>query len=181
LNLNILNLKDILKSTQKYGKQADLALSVWVKLARAYMTVGKLTAAHIRIFGLTEPQFGVLECLGHLGPLTLSELSKKRLVSGGNMTCVVDNLEKEGLVERVHSTTDRRTIVVRLTPSGEALFLKTFPDHADFVTGTLSVLSEREQESLALLLKKLGLALSDQQAQDNDKIPQPQPHSQIKG
>ncbi len=170
-----------MKTTVQYGKEADLALSVWVKLARAYLTVEKLSSTHIRVFGLTEPQFGVLECLGHLGPLTLGELSRKRLVSGGNMTCVVDNLEKEGLVERVHGTSDRRTTMVRLTGKGRALFTKTFPDHADFIAGSLSVLSEREQETLGALLRKLGLALREQPSADSEKQHTSLTNLQLKG
>jgi len=149
-----------LKTTQKYGKKADTALSMWVKLVRASATMGKLSRENIESFGLTEPQFGVLETLGHVGPLTLGELGRKRLVSGGNITCVVDNLEKEGLVERIHSTEDRRTIEVRLTKKGNELFERIFVQHAEHITKLASVLNETEQKQLADLCKKLGLGLS---------------------
>lgn len=135
---------------------------MWTKLARSSSTFGKLTVRHISSFGLTEPQFGVLEALGHLGPLRLGELSRKRLVSGGNMTCVVDNLEKEGLVERIHSTEDRRQILVQLTAKGKTLFDDIFVNHAEYVGQIASVLTEQEQETLAGLLKKLGLSLMEQ-------------------
>ncbi len=134
---------------------------MWVKLARATATFSKLTCSNIKSFGLTEPQFGVLECLGHVGPLTLGELSKKQLVSGGNITCVVDNLEKDGLVERTASKEDRRAIVARLTPKGKQLFDHIFAQHARFVANIAAVLSENEQETLAALLKKLGLELQE--------------------
>jgi MarR family transcriptional regulator, 2-MHQ and catechol-resistance regulon repressor len=162
LGLNNLNLKHKpVKTTKKYGKKADLALSMWVKLARASQTFGKLTQKHIHSFELTEPQFGVLECLVHVGPLTLGELSRKHLVSGGNMTCVVDNLEKEGLVERIPSKTDRRAITVQLTQKGKNLIESIFVQHAEYVTEIASVLTEDEQERLSVLLKKLGLALKE--------------------
>jgi len=138
---------------------------MWVKLARASSTFGKLTCEHIRTFGLTEPQFGVLEILGHLGPMTLGELSRKRLVSGGNMTCVVDNLEKDGCVERVHNKDDRRSINVRLTSKGKRLFDSVFVPHAEYVSKIASVLNENEQETLSVLLKKLGLSLSEKYCQ----------------
>jgi MarR family 2-MHQ and catechol resistance regulon transcriptional repressor len=149
-----------MKTTKRYGRKADVALSMWVKLARASATFGKLTEEHIRTFGLTEPQFGALECLGHLGPMTIGQLCKKQLVSGGNMTVVVDNLEKEGLVERVPSKEDRRSILVRLTDKGEKLFNEIFAQHAQRVAKLASVLTEDEQEELGRLLKKLGLSLS---------------------
>src|ERR1041385_964544 len=150
-----------MKTTQKYGKKADLALGMWVKLVRAETTFGKLAEENIKSFVLPEPQFGVLECLGHLGPLTLGELSKKQLVSGGNITCVVDNLEKDGLVERVPSKQDRRSIAAQLTPKGKKMFDEIFVKHAEFVSDTASVLSEKEQEALSILLKKLGHALKE--------------------
>ncbi len=148
-----------MKTTERYGADADRALSMWVKLARAYSTFNKHTHVQIREFGLTQPQFAVLECLGHLGPMQIGDLSKKMLVSGGNMTCVVDNLEREGLVVRKHSDEDRRTVVVELTDEGFALFERIFPDHAKFITLIASVLDADEQEQLSHLLKKLGLKL----------------------
>ena len=132
-----------------------------MKLARATSTFSKLTCGNIKSFGLTEPQFSVLECLGHVGQLTLGELSKKQLVSGGNITCVVDNLEKDGLVERAPNNSDRRVVVARLTPDGKKLFDEIFPMHAQFVTDMASVLSEDEQRILSALLKKIGLALRE--------------------
>ncbi|TAK53421.1 MAG: MarR family transcriptional regulator [Bacteroidetes bacterium] len=133
---------------------------MWVKLARAAATMGKLSRENIELFGLTEPQFGVLETLGHKGVLTLGELGKKRLVSGGNITCVVDNLEKEGLVERVFNDEDRRIIEVRLTKKGKALFERVFVQHAEWISSLAAVLTEEEQEQLARLCKKLGLGLA---------------------
>lgn len=150
-----------MKTTKQYGKQADRALSMWVKLARAFSVFNKRTHDHIRTFGLTQPQFGVLESLGHLGPMTIGELCKKMLVSGGNMTVVIDNLEKEGLVERIRGDEDRRSIVIRLTPKGKKLFGQIFANHAEYVTKLASVLTPDEQEQLGRLLKKLGLALRE--------------------
>lgn len=150
-----------MKTTIQYGRKTDLALSLWVKLARAHDTIGHLTAANIRSFGLTPAQFGVVECLGHLGPMLIGELTKKHLVSGGNMTVVVDNLEKEGLVERSVSKKDRRAFYVQLTAKGKRLFNKIFIKHAEYITRLVSVLSETEQIDLGRLLKKLGTSLKD--------------------
>jgi MarR family 2-MHQ and catechol resistance regulon transcriptional repressor len=150
-----------MKTTKRYGKKTDIALSTWVKLARAHDTFSHLTASQIRSFGLTTAQFGVVECLGHLGPMLIGELTKKHLVSGGNMTVVVDNLEKEGLVERSISDEDRRAFVVKLTFKGKRLFNKIFIRHAEYITQLVSVLTEAEQVELSHLLKKLGLGLKD--------------------
>ena len=158
-----------MKTTEIYGKRANLALGLWVKLARATSTFNKLTTEDIRTYGLTEPQFAVLECLGHLGPMKLSTLSKKMLVSGGNITCVVDNLQKDGLVERVPSKEDRRAILVQLTQKGNRMFGEIFVRHAEFVASLSSVLGESEQRTLSELLKKLGLSLQKTHEMDKEK------------
>jgi MarR family 2-MHQ and catechol resistance regulon transcriptional repressor len=152
-----------MKTTTRYGTQADLALSLWVKLARSSATFGRLTGKDIERYGLTQPQFSVLEALGHLGPMMLGDISKKMLVTGGCMTVIVDNLERDGLVERLRSTEDRRVIKVQLTAKGKTLFNKIFKQHAQRVTELASVLTEEEQKQLSHLLRKLGLALKEMQ------------------
>ena len=132
---------------------------MWVKLARAYSTFNKLAVEDIRQYGLTQSQFGIIESLGHLGFMTLGDLSKKQLSSCGNTTVVVDNLEKEGLVERRSCKEDRRAVYVHLTRKGKKRFDAIFEQHACHIQKLASVLSAEEQEHLAVLLKKLGLAL----------------------
>lgn len=148
-----------MKTTKQYGKRADIALSMWVKLARAHDTFKHLTAENIRTFNLTTAQFGALETLGHLGPMLIGELTRKQLVCAGNMTVVVNNLEKEGLVERKTDTKDRRATHVRLTSRGKRVFDKIFPRHAEYVADLVSVLTEDEQVELGRLLKKLGTSV----------------------
>lgn len=150
----------IVKTTEKYGKEIDLALSLWVKLVRSQAVFAKKSLEDIRRYGLTEPQFSVLECLGHLGPMPIGTIGLKQLVSGGNMTLVVDNLEKEGLVERIPNKDDRRTIIVQLTKKGQKLFNEIFIQHAEKIRDIASVLSTKEQEQLSALLKKLGHGLA---------------------
>lgn len=151
-----------MKDRQNYGKRAEIALQLWVKLARAASTMGKMSAENIKGFGLTEPQFAVIECLGHLGPLSHTELSRKMLVTGGNITCVIDNLQKENLVERIQDKKDRRVSSVKLTAKGKKLFREKFVEHAKFIATISSVLSEQEQRQLSSLLKKFGLGLKQQ-------------------
>lgn len=148
-----------MKTTKRYGRKADLALTMWVKLARASSTFARLTARDIEAYGLTQPQFGVLEMLGHLGPLTIGDIGRRMLVTGGCITVILDNLEKHGLVERVRNIEDRRVINVQLTARGQETFKRIFPKHAQRVAELASVLSEEEQEDLSDLLRKLGYGL----------------------
>jgi MarR family transcriptional regulator, 2-MHQ and catechol-resistance regulon repressor len=149
------------KTTKKYGKKIDLALTTWVKLARAFSSFNKKSVESIRSFGLTQPQFAVIETLGHLGQLKVGELCNKMLVSGGNMTLVLDNLEKLGYIERVHSKEDRRAIQVDLTSKGRQIFDEVFLLHAEKISKYISILSAEEQKQLGDLLKKLGIGVSE--------------------
>ena len=149
--------------TGTYGRKTDLALAMWVKLARASATFGRLAGKDIEQYGLTHPQFGVLEMLGHLGPLTIGDIGKRMLVTGGCVTVILDNLEKDGFVARTRSRDDRRVIKVRLTSKGESKFASMFRGHAERVSELAGVLTEGEQQALSKLLRKLGLALKDEQ------------------
>lgn len=153
---------------KSYGKKNDLALGLWVKLARTFSVFSKKTFDQIRTYGLTTPQFGVLECLGHLGSMTIGELSEKMLISSGNGTVIVDNLEKEGLVQRTRDTNDRRVIKVELTETGRDLFNNIFSSHADYVGKLAGKLTTEEQESLSNLLKKLGLSIKEMEQKEKE-------------
>jgi MarR family 2-MHQ and catechol resistance regulon transcriptional repressor len=144
-----------------YGRKADQGLALWVKLARAHALMMKATDRDIHRYGLTQPQFAVVESLGHLGPMKINAIGAKMLVTGGNMTVVIDNLEKRGLVKRVRCAEDRRAIRIRLTEPGESLFKKIFPQHAEFVANALNVLTDKEIAELSALLKKFGLGLQE--------------------
>ena len=136
-----------------------LALVTFVKLRRAVNTMDSLlTPALHKEHGLTESQFGVLEALWHLGPMPQARLCEKLLVSGSNLTTVVDNLEKRGLVVRGANPDDRRAYLVKLTAKGEALIAKAFGPHASRIARLLGALTQAEQRQLGSLCRKLGLA-----------------------
>ena len=151
-----------MRHEDKYGYKKALALDTWVKLARAFSTFEKRSNESIRSFGLSQAQFGVIECLGHLGDMTVGTLCNKMLVSGGNMTLVLDNLEKSNLIERVKDPKDRRAVNISLTQKGRQLFENIFSKHSEYVCGLMAVLEESEQKELGILLKKLGLGIKPQ-------------------
>ncbi len=133
------------------------ALRCWVALARCFSSVQRTAEQLAREDGLTLPQFALLEALYHVGPLPLSEIGQKLLVSSGNVTYVVDNLEAAGWVERERCDTDRRVVYARLTPRGKGLMDQAFPRHAQGIARRFAVLSAREQDELRALLRQLGL------------------------
>jgi MarR family transcriptional regulator, 2-MHQ and catechol-resistance regulon repressor len=132
------------------------ALDSYIKLMRAAESVARRALSAVHGSGLTEGQFGVLEALHHLGPLKLSELARKHLRSPNNLTVIVNNLEKSGLVERRRCESDRRSIYVHLTATGEETIARLFPLHAAAVAHELSVLTSDEQAVLDGLLRRLG-------------------------
>lgn len=134
------------------------ALDAYIKLMRATNSVTTYIDEPLARLGITHGQFGVLEALLHLGPLCQGDLSAKLLTSGGNLTTVVGNLERRGLVTRTRGDKDRRFVTVDLTEQGRALIAGYFPKHADRIRRALSPLSEAEQETLAHLCRKLGRA-----------------------
>lgn len=141
----------------------ELALRLWIALARCYSTYSRAVALKIQEYGLTTPQFGILEALHHLGPLSLGELADKLLVTGGNVTYVMDRLEEMGLVYRDRSSDDRRVIQAKLSPEGRSLIADVFQGHAEYVEQLSGNLNRAEQETLRALLKKLGLAVKERE------------------
>jgi MarR family transcriptional regulator, 2-MHQ and catechol-resistance regulon repressor len=133
------------------------ALNAHINLARATDSLFERLSPQLERDGLTTGQFGVMEALLHLGPMCQHTLAQKLLRSGGNMTLVVDNLEKRGWVRRERQESDRRMIVIHLTSEGRDLIAKVFAKHAKAIKKVMSVLTPAEQETLRRLTRKLGL------------------------
>ncbi len=144
-------------SKYRGSKKEVQALSTFVKLMRAAEAVSSRVTRRLADSGLTISQFGVLEALYHLGPLCQRDIGKKILKSSGNITVIIDNLERRGLVTRVRGTEDRRFLTIRLTDAGEKLIAEVFPPHAEAIVGEMGAITEEEQTELGRLCKKLGL------------------------
>ena len=136
------------------------ALDAYIKLLRASDSLAAALAPQVHAAGLTFSQFGCLEALFHLGPLCPREIGRKLLRSPGNVTTLLDNLERAGMVRRVRDREDRRYVTVHLTDAGRSLMRGLFPRHANRVAFLLSSLTSGEISDLARICKKLGLAAS---------------------
>lgn len=144
--------------THYRGTRAETrALDAFITLTRAAASVLTRTSAPLSPLRLTTSQFGALEALLHLGPLQQRELGAKILKTSGNVTMVVDNLERRGLVRRQRETDDRRCVRVHLTPEGRALVRRAFPRVLAAIGRELATLSPTEQDDLRRLTRKLGL------------------------
>ncbi|MBP2026919.1 DNA-binding MarR family transcriptional regulator [Acetoanaerobium pronyense] len=139
-----------------YGKSNDLNLKLLIALARTNQEILKKQIPFIKANGLTLTQFGVLELLYHKGSLRICEIIEKTLSTGGNMTVVINNLNKSGLIERTLDPHDKRAFLINITPKGEALISKIFPKHLENLELILNGLDEDEKSKLILLLKGLS-------------------------
>ncbi len=145
-------------SHYKGSPREKRALAAYINLLRATNTVTSHSLKHLDQHGLTPSQFAVLEALHYVGPMCLSDLARKILRTSGNLTMVVDNLQKSGMVKRVQSSTDRRFISVEITDKGRKLIAGIFPEHAAHITELMSRLSADEQDTLRELCRKLGVS-----------------------
>jgi MarR family transcriptional regulator, 2-MHQ and catechol-resistance regulon repressor len=138
------------------SKKEIQALDAFIKLKRASESISSRLNAKSQRYNLTESQLGVLESLYHLGTMCQKDLGSKILKSTGNITLVIDNLEKRKLVKRVREEKDRRFIAVNLTKEGKDLVNNFLPGHVQAITQEMSVLSPQELDELSRLCKKLG-------------------------
>jgi MarR family 2-MHQ and catechol resistance regulon transcriptional repressor len=128
----------------------------YIKLMRAANAARNHASGSLGGTNLTLTQFAVLEALYHLGPMSLSDIARKVLTTGGNLTMVAGNLERRGLAKRQPSPEDKRVQIVVLTPKGKLLIRQVFPRHSAAIAEFLSVLSRDEQARLGELCRKLG-------------------------
>ncbi|MDF2615524.1 MAG: MarR family transcriptional regulator, partial [Sedimentibacter sp.] len=81
-----------------YGKEKDLSLKTLIALSRCYQDVHKKETKTIKVAGVTVSQFAVLELLYHKGDMRVCEITEKVLSTAGNMTVIIENLVKDGMV-----------------------------------------------------------------------------------
>ena len=147
------------------GVSADdgLELRVWLRLLTCSTLIehGVRQGLH-RSFDTTLPRFDVLAQLQRAGkPLSMGDLSRRLMVTNGNVTGLVDRLKSEGLVDRRRSDGDRRVQIVSLTQAGAASFERMAADNRRWVTGMMAGLSRQEKDALFALLGRLKSAVLD--------------------
>jgi DNA-binding MarR family transcriptional regulator len=139
------------------GHRGDVSL--WVRLLESH----NLMLAEIRrrlADAATMPRFDLLANLEREDGQTLAALSRRMLVTAGNLTGLVDRAERDGVVERRADPKDRRLSRVYLTPKGRALIVALLPGHAEHVGELLAGLDASERRDLRRLLGKLRDSLA---------------------
>ena len=125
-------------------------------LGRAARAVERVDRASIAGTGLNLSDFAILEALLHKGPLPISRIGEKVLLTSGSMTAAANRLGKRGLVTRVQDTSDGRSFHLHLTARGRRLIEVAFSVHARNLEQMAAVLNAEERRELVRLLKKIG-------------------------
>jgi DNA-binding MarR family transcriptional regulator len=150
------------------GEKTKLDLRVWLRLLTCTNLIEHEVRRRMREeFDFTLPRFDILAQLDRApAGLTMGELSRRLMVSNGNVTGLVDRLVGEGLVERQPAPGDRRAQMVRLTADGRAAFDKLAPEHGAWIDGLFAGLDRAQLDTLFGLLGALKRSVQDSHAAD---------------
>jgi MarR family 2-MHQ and catechol resistance regulon transcriptional repressor len=138
------------------NQNQDPKVRAYVRLIRTAEALHSEVSRGLAAEGLTASQFSTLKVLRLRGAMAQRDIAKYLLRSGGNVTMVVDNLEREGLVVRVRDTEDRRIVFVKLTAPGEELFDRVYPGHLDRIRKAIGAIGDVECEELIQLLDRVS-------------------------
>ncbi|MCZ2105042.1 MAG: MarR family transcriptional regulator [Comamonadaceae bacterium] len=132
-------------------------LRLWLRMLACTQTIERDLRSRLREqFETTLPRFDLMAQLERVPEgLRMSELSKRMMVTGGNVTGITDQLESEGLVERVNVEGDRRAYLVRLTSKGRREFRGMAQAHEGWIVEALGGLTSNEIQALHQLLGKV--------------------------
>ena len=147
-----------MEKIKKLINENYLDLSTLIVFTRAEHSIHRKEYQTIKDHGLTAAQFGVLEALYVKGDLKIGQLIEKILTTSGNMTVVVRNLEKAGLVKKIEDPADKRSTIISLTDLGRKKIEEILPSHYQNIIDIFSVLSDEEKVQLKEILKKLSQA-----------------------
>lgn len=133
------------------------SLRIWLRmLACTNLIEGRVRQSLSARFDTTLPRFDLMAQLERVPQgLRMGELSRRMMVTGGNVTGITDQLEKDGLVVRDADPEDRRSFRVRLTPEGKRQFARMAVEHERWIVGMFSGLSVREKKDLERLVGRL--------------------------
>ncbi|BCZ46228.1 MarR family transcriptional regulator [Clostridium gelidum] len=142
------------ESDKDNNYKTNLNLSTLIVLTRAEQKIHKIEYETIKAGGLTNSQFAVLEVLYSKGDLKICEIIEKILTTSGNVTVVIKNLEKDGLVSKNSDPEDKRSILISITDKGKKIMDEIFPKHVDNINSIFDILTIEEKLELKKILKK---------------------------
>lgn len=129
------------------------AVAIWIRFLRFANRKNAFLRERLRARSLSPAQFDVIAQVGSADGLTQRDLAARLVVTEGNVTQLLDKLDKQGLVTR---QADGRCNRLVLTAKGRSLYQEVVPEQNSLITQIFSVLDEREQDELRRLLRKLS-------------------------
>jgi len=152
-----------LDQTSRLRGEHHQALKLWLRMLSCTVRVEDAIRSRLRTsFGITLPRFDLMAQLErHPDGLRMGELSKRMMVTGGNVTGIVDQLEKEKLVERVADPQDKRAFVVRLTKAGRHAFAEMAAVHEGWVAELFAGIPAADKATMIALLDTMKQHLND--------------------
>ena len=143
---------------KSYGERTDKSMQTWIQIVRAFTKIRTKELKYITACGLTMNQFEVLEVLYHRGDLQIGAITKLIMSTPGNVTVVVKNLTRDGLVQTLPSSEDSRVRIVSITEAGKTVIGSMFTQHAANLKSYFDVFSDEEMVVAYDLLRKLHKA-----------------------
>ncbi|MEQ1596959.1 MAG: MarR family transcriptional regulator [Casimicrobium sp.] len=142
------------------------ALRLWLRMLTCTQLVEQRVRSNLREqFETTLPRFDLMAQLERAPDgLKMNELSRRMMVTGGNVTGITDQLEAENMVQRLPVEGDRRALLIRLTPTGRKAFAEMAEAHERWIIEALSGLNQREVQSLHTLLGKVKQRINSQES-----------------
>jgi len=154
--------KEVLDLETRLTEDHHQSLRLWLRMLSCSAMIEREIRSRLRTeFGITLPRFDLMAQLERYPDgLRMGELSKRMMVTGGNITGITDQLEREGLVLRVTDPDDRRSFSVRLTAEGRAAFERMAQVHEAWIAELLGGISVRDKTQLYDLLSQVKQYLS---------------------
>ncbi len=147
----------------RVGNRDHEALRLWLRMLTCTNLIESAIRADLRkSFDCTLPRFDLMAQLErHPEGLKMGELSRRLMVTGGNITGITDQLVKEGLVTRDNLPNDRRAYLIKLTSAGRKSFQRMAQEHEQWIIRLFSRLSDRDRRQLQSLLGSLKTGLTN--------------------
>lgn len=141
------------------GPEDHTDLRLWLRLLTCCNLLETDLRSRLRTdYQTTLPRFDLMAQLQRVPEgMKMSELSRHMMVTNGNITGITDQLEKEGMVERLKVATDRRSSIIRLTSKGRRAFNKMAESHEAWIQNMLASMPEKSKKSLFESLGELKL------------------------
>lgn len=134
----------------------DIEVKILIGLSRTVNSIHRKTGKLCTKYNITLSQFGVLEALYNKGDLTVGEIKTLILSSDGTIPVVIKNLEKNNLVKKEISPSDKRCTIVKITKEGEKLIKEVYPKNEEMIKEVMDIWTSQEKNELLRLLKKFG-------------------------